>query len=167
VNVLDRITQANRQAKQPKKVHIFDSQGYIGTIKGNDEQLKTQLFKLAGMLPNMELILKMRSTFGTLEINWHTYNACIIIHLLCKGFKMIEILEQGRNTTTIGIGNKRIYFSYKTPIAFYTPSGGYVVRQNDWGVTTGKHLNAIDGGNKAARVSGEVFEGLLNSEFNQ
>jgi len=83
---------------------------------------------------------------------------------------MIEILEQGRNTTTIEIGNKRIYFSYKTPIAFYTPSGhecaGLVVRQNDWGPTTSKHLNAIDGGNKAARIPGAEFERLLSETFN-
>ncbi len=63
-----------------------------------------------------------------------------------------EILESGPNTLTIGLpGNKRIYFSYKTPIAFFTPRSGLVVRQNDWSVTTGKHLNAIDDGNKANR----------------
>jgi len=84
---------------------------------------------------------------------------------------MIEILEQGPNTTTIGIGDKRIYFSYKTPIAFYTPSGhecaGLIVRQNDWSTTTGKHLNAIDGGNKAARIPGPQFEQLLSETFDK
>ena len=78
---------------------------------------------------------------------------------------MIKILEQTANTTLIGIGNKRIYFSYKTPIAIWTPQLGYLVRQNDWSVTTGKHLNAIDGGNKANRVSGEEFEAVLREEF--
>lgn len=50
-----------------------------------------------------------------------------------------------------------IYFSYKTPVAFNGPKG-LRVRQNDWSTTTGKHLNAIDGGNKKARIPGEQFE---------
>ena len=37
-----------------------------------------------------------------------------------------------------------IYFSYKTPVAFRAPSCGLVVHQNDWGPTTGKHLNFIN-----------------------
>ena len=39
-----------------------------------------------------------------------------------------------------------VYFSYKTPVAFETIETGLVVRENDWGPTTGKHLNWIDGG---------------------
>jgi len=77
-----------------------------------------------------------------------------------------EILESGPNTLTIGLpGNKRIYFSYKTPIAFYTPKIGLVVRQNDWSTTTGKHLNAIDGGNKAERIPCKEFEERLELWF--
>jgi hypothetical protein len=77
-----------------------------------------------------------------------------------------EILESGPNTLTIGLpGNKRIYFSYKTPIAFYTPETGRVVRQNDWSTTTGKHLNAIDGGNKGDRLSSKDFEAQLAAWF--
>ena len=77
-----------------------------------------------------------------------------------------EILESGPNTLTIGLpGNKRIYFSYKTPIAFYTPKTGLVVRQNDWSVTTGRHLNAIDGDDKAGRIPGEEFERRLSEIF--
>ena len=58
-----------------------------------------------------------------------------------------------------------VWFSYKTPVAFYTPEGGKRVRVNDWGPTTGKHLNAIDGGDKKARLSGEVFEVALQEAF--
>lgn len=70
-------------------------------------------------------------------------------------------LEIGRtgNKATVTIGqNTRFHFSYETCIAFYTPETGLVVRENEWGTTTGKHLNSIDGGNKAGRVSGTEFE---------
>lgn len=58
-----------------------------------------------------------------------------------------------------------VYFSYKTPVAFRTLKHGLVVRENDWSTTTGKHLNAIDGGNKKARVPGEKFEAMLAAAF--
>lgn len=58
-----------------------------------------------------------------------------------------------------------VYFRYKTPVAFSTPKTGLVVRVNDWSVTTGKHLNAIDGGNKKMRISGEQFEAMLAKAF--
>jgi hypothetical protein len=78
-----------------------------------------------------------------------------------------EILESGPNTLTIGLpGGKQISFSYKTPIAFYTPKTGLVVRRNDFSATTGKHLNAIDGGgNKAARMPGAEFERQIAELF--
>lgn len=50
------------------------------------------------------------------------------------------------------------WFSYQTLVAFCKPGAGKFVRQNDWSTTTGKHLNAIDGGNKKRRLSGEAFE---------
>ncbi|MFA5323715.1 MAG: hypothetical protein WC373_13670 [Smithella sp.] len=59
-----------------------------------------------------------------------------------------------------------VYFSYDTPVAFHTPKTGLVVRRNDWGPTTGKHLNWIDGGNKAARIPGAEFERQLEEAFN-
>jgi len=57
-----------------------------------------------------------------------------------------------------------VYYSYRTPVAFRV-AGHLVVRENVWGPTTGKHLNAIDGGSKAAkkaRVPGEAFELMLS-----
>lgn len=53
-----------------------------------------------------------------------------------------------------------VWFSYETPIAFYSHATGKVVRENSWGPTTGKHLNWVDGGNKKARVSSDKFEEL-------
>lgn len=57
--------------------------------------------------------------------------------------------------------NFTIWQSYNTIVAFR--GGGYplTVRENEWGPTTGKHLNAIDGGDKKGRVSGERFHYLL------
>lgn len=60
-------------------------------------------------------------------------------------------------------GQGWIAFSYKTPIAFAC-GGVVVVRQNDWSTTTGKHLNAIDGGSteaKKARLSSAEFQATL------
>lgn len=55
------------------------------------------------------------------------------------------------------IGSLSVWYSYKTPIAYYHPSTGKVIRENEWGPTTGKHLNAIDQ-NKKVRIAGEAFE---------
>lgn len=60
-----------------------------------------------------------------------------------------------------------LYFSYQTLVAFRSYSGRLVVHQNDWGTTTGKHLNAIDGGNKRARVNAEEFQRLWEDETRQ
>ena len=64
----------------------------------------------------------------------------------------------GKNTDAhrVSIGGASVWFSYRTPIAF-AYNGEVVVRENDWSTTTGRHLNAIDGGDKDSRVSGEEF----------
>ena len=60
------------------------------------------------------------------------------------------------------VGNMVVYFSYRTPVAFATSGHPRVVRENEWGPTTGKHLNWIDGGDKKNRIPGVEFEALLN-----
>ena len=58
-----------------------------------------------------------------------------------------------------------VWFSYETAIGFSTRYGTPTVRENVWGPTTGKHLNAIDGGDKEARarrVSGDDFTTQFN-----
>lgn len=57
------------------------------------------------------------------------------------------------------------WFSYQTLVAFNKPGYGRVVRQNDWGPTTGKHLNAIYGGDKRTRVSSQDFERRFQEAF--
>lgn len=65
------------------------------------------------------------------------------------------------NALLLDLGSICIWYSYRTPVAFKTLEGERVVRKNDWGPTTGKHLNSIDGGDKKSRVSGDVFKDLL------
>lgn len=69
----------------------------------------------------------------------------------------------GVNAMAVTVGSLTIYFSYRTPVAFSHPSTGLVVRKNGFSVTTGKHLNWIDGGNKKDRVDGSEFEDALSS----
>jgi hypothetical protein len=65
---------------------------------------------------------------------------------------------------TDAAGNE-FWFSYQTLIAFYGPTGRRVVHQNDWSTTTGKHLNAIDGGDKKSRVDDATFNRLFAETF--
>ena len=64
---------------------------------------------------------------------------------------MLSINSSG-SQTQITMGETTIYFSYKTPIAIDW-QGKMYVHQNDWSVTTGKHLNNIDGGSKEAKTN--------------
>lgn len=57
------------------------------------------------------------------------------------------------------------WFSYTTLVAFAKPGYGRVVRQNEWGPTTGKHLNAIDGGDKRTRVNSAEFSRRFAEAF--
>lgn len=72
-------------------------------------------------------------------------------------------LPSGKNAICVQTGLIMVWFSYTTPIAFRHSNQLVTVRENDWGPTTGRHLNAIDGGSteaKAARVSAERFQEL-------
>src|SRR5438045_3544996 len=73
----------------------------------------------------------------------------------------------GAHALQVRVGNATVYFSYETPVAFRIGSGPLVVRENDWSTTTGKHLNAIDGGDKKSRVSGAKFERLYSEAISQ
>lgn len=65
------------------------------------------------------------------------------------------------NYATVEVGPIILHFSYKTVIGYQTAETGLVVRENEWGPTTGKHLNYLDGGSKDAksrRLNGKHFE---------
>lgn len=75
----------------------------------------------------------------------------------------------GANSICVQLGNKSIYYSYDTVVAFegYNSKGvrfDLTVSENCWGNTTGKHLNWIDGGRKDERLSRDEFLRKL-SEF--
>lgn len=64
----------------------------------------------------------------------------------------------GNNSTKVEMGRITLYFSYETLIAIEVDNFR-TVHENIWGTTTGKHLNAIDGGrNKEGRFSSVEFE---------
>ena len=67
------------------------------------------------------------------------------------------------NFTEVRLGELTLYFSYRTVVGFHTYQDGNVVRENDWGPTTGKHLKYIDNGRKSERISGELFEQRLEA----
>lgn len=60
------------------------------------------------------------------------------------------------------------WFSYETLVAFKAGAAAEtVVHTNDWGSTTGKHLNAIDGGDKKSRLSCSDFQAAFRKAFPQ
>jgi hypothetical protein len=69
------------------------------------------------------------------------------------------------NYTHIYLPWVHVVFSYETPIAYRrTDDWVWVVRQNAWGATTGKHLNDVDSGTKRAkeeRLPSAEFEAML------
>ena len=50
----------------------------------------------------------------------------------------------GPSSTEVKIGPLTIWYSYSTPVAFQIDGQPLRIARNNWGPTTGKHLNAID-----------------------
>jgi hypothetical protein len=67
------------------------------------------------------------------------------------------------NLCEVTLGSVTVVFSYQTPIAFWGDDG-LVIRQNDWGPTTGKHLNHVS--TTRERVDGETFARALEAQLN-
>lgn len=70
------------------------------------------------------------------------------------------------NYATVEVGPVTLHFSYQTVIAFSTGETPLTVRENDWGPTTGKHLNRVDGGSadaKARRLPSLAFTQALRA----
>jgi hypothetical protein len=61
------------------------------------------------------------------------------------------------NFVIVTTGQKKLAFSYATLIGFYHPTTGWVARDNEWGPTTGKHLNYLPP-NPGERLKGSQFE---------
>jgi hypothetical protein len=87
---------------------------------------------------------------------------------------MLPTFENYMDTTSANYGLNSLrffdadgnvfWYSYKTLVAFKTLSGERVVRENTWGPTTGKHLNAIDP-DKSKRVDEARFNELYQEAF--
>ena len=56
--------------------------------------------------------------------------------------------------------NLKVFYSYTTPVALEI-DGQLKVSENQWSVTTARHLTWIDGGNKKARLKREEFNQLV------
>jgi hypothetical protein len=56
--------------------------------------------------------------------------------------------------------NLKVYYSYTTPVALEI-DGILKVSENRWSITTAKHLNWIDDGNKKGRLKEDEFKKLL------
>lgn len=66
--------------------------------------------------------------------------------------------------TIVTIGEDRYAFSYETCVGFDRDRQGWVVRQNEWGPTTSRHLAELDGGSKEARarrITADQFAAML------
>ena len=73
----------------------------------------------------------------------------------------IEHPTHQMNFAIVATNGRKYAFSYSTCDAVTNADGRWVVRENEWGPTTGKHLNWLDDGNKMLRLPGGVFEEVL------
>jgi hypothetical protein len=69
----------------------------------------------------------------------------------------------GLNSLCFSLDGRDFYFSYQTLVAFRTKDGAVIMRENQWGPTTGKHLNAIS--RTAPRVSETAFAEAYTTEM--
>lgn len=68
----------------------------------------------------------------------------------------------GAHTLCVDFDSFRLYYSYKTIVAYYDTQDGLVCSENVWGTTTGKHLNWIQP-DKKERVKSEKFDTMLKT----
>ena len=61
------------------------------------------------------------------------------------------------NFSIVHLNGYAVAFSYETPIGFAIGPRPWVLRENDWGPTTGKHLNNLDE-RKDERIPGVEFD---------
>jgi len=74
--------------------------------------------------------------------------------------------DRGDKAKVVTIGDYDFYFSYRTCIAFNSPKTGRVICENDWGTTTGGHLNCIDS-DKKIRIPRSEFNAKLQEVLNE
>ena len=78
-----------------------------------------------------------------------------IVHYMVEKNPLLSLDRVASNLHTVTIGKLKLFYSYKTVIA-YENAGKLTVCENVWTHTTGKHLNIIDR-DKSERLAHEVF----------
>ncbi len=80
--------------------------------------------------------------------------------------RIADLEQLTSSSSVLTIGHLRVYFSYRTPVAFHRPGAGLTSRMNEWGPTTGRHIahaEADYGARKSGRVTGSEFAAALAS----
>lgn len=72
----------------------------------------------------------------------------------------VRLEQHGDQSATVVIGPLTVLFSYSTPVAFYLFETGWIVSENVWSVTTGKHLNR-HAPTDAPRLPNEEFRAAM------
>lgn len=80
--------------------------------------------------------------------------------------RMWNYCSSSDRARAVELGGGTFWFSYETCIAFKNERTGFVIRENDWSNTTGKHLNAINP-DHSIRIKSEDFERELADFFAQ
>ena len=73
----------------------------------------------------------------------------------------MHIESIGSNQTELTFNKGQVLFSYKTPVAAYTPSLGYIKTATKWSSTTSRHINKWLEGVTATVVNQEVLDNLV------
>ena len=73
----------------------------------------------------------------------------------------MHIQTIGSNQTELTFNKGQVLFSYKTPVAAYTPSLGYIKTATKWSSTTSRHINKWLEGVTATVVNQEVLDNLV------
>lgn len=78
------------------------------------------------------------------------------------GNMTVKLTYPSRNTKQIDVqvGSLTLHFSYETVVAFSSSHSGFVISENVWSTTTGRHLNEIHP-DKSLRMSNDAFEQKL------
>jgi len=68
----------------------------------------------------------------------------------------------GAHSLAVAFDVFTLYYSYDTIIAYKDRDDGFVMRENIWNTTTGKHMNWLDDNHKN-RITGAEFEVKLQA----
>ena len=68
----------------------------------------------------------------------------------------------GAHCLRVDLGTIELYYSYKTIVGYRDAKDGFVCIVNQWGPTTGKHLNQIQSDHKK-RIKADEFESMLRA----